>query len=92
MRITIERKIDDLTTEMFYFWLNDLVLILDSYIVVKRKTKRHKGEILKKYDRLRGRESTLSETDVPFTEEIKQQAIEYVTSKLSVKLWSELCK
>jgi hypothetical protein len=64
-----------------------ITLYLNRYEVLNRETTRHKFKIVKFYDRLKERDSNLKEDEVPFTEEIKNKALNECISKLSVKLW-----
>lgn len=88
--MTIEIITDELNKEVYRFWENETTLILDSYYLLNRESKRkQKWTYLKTYERLSGRSSTIIESDVPFTEEIKQLALTEYIKTLSVKTWSE---
>ncbi len=90
MRITIEKEIDNLTKETFYFYQIDNNLYLDNYTLMKRetaKTKKYTTE--KKYDRLNLRDSNMTESDVPLTFGIRVEALQKFTERVKVLLWSE---
>lgn len=90
--MTIEIKIDDLNKEIYRFWENGTTLILDSYYLLNRESKRkQKWNYLKIYERLSKKDSNMLESEVPFTESIKQLVLEEYVKLLSVKTWSD-CK
>ena len=58
--------------------------------MLKKESKRHKNfKFLKKYDRLMHRDNTIQESEVPFTEELKTEALNQFMSKIKVLKWSE---
>ncbi len=85
--IVIEKKIDDLTREVyiFYYHHDKRTIILDSYSLENRETKRHKFRTKKIYSR-KGHGSNLKESEVVLPEEIKQQALEKFISRITVRL------
>lgn len=88
--MTIEIKIDDLNKEVYRFWEHEQNLILDSYYLCLRESKRKRNwEYLKIYERLSGRISNITENEVPFTDEIKKLALDEYIKLLKVKTWSE---
>ncbi len=88
--ITLEKQIDELTKEIYNFYQVDNLIYLSNYTVLKRETTRKtKYSVVKKYDRLNTRDSSLSEDQVPFTEEIKAEAIKMYIDSLKIMLWSE---
>jgi len=89
MQVTLTIPKDDLTQEVFSFWVSDTKLFLDTYSLQKRGTKYKKFVAEKYYSRLSGRDSNLTENEVPFTEEIKKQAIDRFVSQLTCLKWSE---
>lgn len=91
--MTIEIKIDDLNKEVYRFWENGTTLILDSYHLLTRESKRkQKWEFKKVYERLSGRNSTINENNVPLTTEVRDLALDEYIKTLSVKTWSEFKK
>jgi len=88
--MTIEIKIDDLNKEVYRFWENGTHLVLDSYNLLNRENKRkQKWTYLKTYERLSDKQSTLSENEVPLTDEVKELILDEYIKLLSVKTWSE---
>lgn len=86
----IEKQIDDLTFVRWRFTFIDKTLYLDGYTLLQKESKRHKNfKVLKKYDRLMGRYNTIQESEVPFTDEIKAEALNQFVSTIKVIKWSE---
>ena len=86
----IEKQIDKLNKEVWDFIVIDNNIYLNVYDLMKRESTRHrKYTSLKKYDRLTQRDSNLKENEVPFTDEIRKEALnEYFKSVKCLK-WSE---
>ena len=89
MRITIEIETGILTKDTYSFYLMDNVLWLDSYTKFEKSTTGRKYKQVGFYDRLRQRDSSILESEVPLTDEIKLEAMDEFISRLSVKTWSE---
>ena len=90
--IIVEIRIDALTVETFEFYQTENKLYLDKYYVNKRENERKRNYLpdrTKYYDRLRDRDSTLKESEVPFTDEIKALAIKQYTDSIKCLKWSE---
>lgn len=88
--IEIDIKLDELTYEQFIFRFFDNVLYLDGYYVNKRETTKHrKYNIIKQYSRLSNRYDTLTESEVPLTDEIRQRALNEFFSTIKCLTWSE---
>ncbi len=88
--VEIHKQIDELTVEQWNFGLINDTLYLNSYFLLKKESKRHKNfKFLKKYDRLMHRDNTIQESEVPFTEELKTEALNQFMSKIKVLKWSE---
>ena len=86
----IEKQIDDLTFVRWRFTFIDKTLYLDGYALLQKESKRHKNfKVLKKYDRLMGRDNTIQESEVHFTDEIKAEALNQFVSTIKVLKWSE---
>lgn len=49
-------------------------LVVDSYAEWTRESKRHKPSVVRSWERLSGRPSTMRREEIPFTEEIGLQA------------------
>jgi hypothetical protein len=89
-QIYVEKVIDDLTTEQFHFYQTENKLYLDKYYLMKREnTKQRSYKVIKRYDRLMERDSTLTEAQVPFTDEIKALAIKQYVDSIKCLKWSE---
>jgi hypothetical protein len=88
--VIIEKQIDELTVERFEFYHTENKLYLDKYLLKKRENTRMRNYRLKlKYDRLNVRDSSLEESEVPFTEEIKAEAIKQFVDSIKCLKWSE---
>jgi hypothetical protein len=79
----------------FYFENRTNKLYLDGYTLYTRKSKRHKWEVVKIYRRSswnsRGyfAEAILTIDQVPFTEEIKKEALDNFVKEIEVCLWTK---
>lgn len=88
--MTIERVKDELTKECWDFRLIRQTLFLDGYQLLKREsTRKRKYIAVKIYDRLQSRSSNIKESEVPFTKEIKKEALERYFETIDVRRWSE---
>lgn len=85
MKIT--KKIDELTFEEWYFIIIDNKLVLNGYYIIK-KVKRKLNTIIR-YDRILSRHNNISENDIPFTDELKAEALNLYASSIKVIKWSE---
>jgi hypothetical protein len=86
----IEKQIDELTLERWRFSFIDRNIYLESYYMLQKESKRHRNyRVLKKYERLSKRDSNTEESDVPFTDAIKQEALNQFVSNIKVLKWSE---
>jgi hypothetical protein len=89
--IRFEHRIDELTIEKWEFYQTDNNIYLDGYVVLMREStlKRNYTKVLKRYDRLMERDSTIKESEVPFTDEIRKEAIKQFTDTIRCIKWSE---
>ena len=86
----MEKQIDDLTFVRWRFTFINNTLYLDGYFLLQKESKRHKKfKVIEKYNRLMVRDNTLKESEVPFTDELKAEAINQFVSKIKVIKWSE---
>jgi hypothetical protein len=86
----IEKQIDELTIEKWRFRFIDRNIYLESYYILQKESKRHKNyRTLKKYERLSKRDSNVEESEVPLTDELKQEALNQFVSKIKILKWSE---
>jgi hypothetical protein len=88
--VIIEKHIDELTIERFEFYQTENKLYLDKYFVMKREsTRKHNYNTAVRYNRLNERDSTITEAQVPFTDEIRTQAIKLFADSIVCLKWSE---
>lgn len=87
--IIVEKTIDDLTLEKFTFITLDHKLYLDTYSIRKRESKRHTYKLIKLYNRLSTRDSSMTEDEVPFTLGIRAEALQMYKDTLKCLKWSE---
>ena len=81
---------DELTKETWNFTLLGETLFLDAYQLRKREnTRKRKYSAIKKYYRLGRKESTIEESEVPFTDEIKKEALQRYFETIDCRRWSE---
>lgn len=86
----IEKQIDNLTIERWRFIFLDKTLYLDGYTLLQRDSLRHKNyKVVKNYDRIMSRDNTIQESEVPFTDDIKTEALNQFISTIKVIKWSE---
>jgi hypothetical protein len=86
----IERIKDELTKEVWDFTLIDKTLFLDGYQLQKREsTRKRKYVSIKNYNRLQKRYSNIEESEVPFTVEIKKEALQKYFETIDCRRWSE---
>lgn len=91
-QIIVEKQIDKLTIERYEFYLTENKLYLDKYFIKKREgTKKHNYNIdwSKYYNRVNQRDSTITEAQVPFTDDIKVLAIKQYVDSIKCIKWSE---
>lgn len=90
MNITLTDHITENKIEQWSFWFYDdrETLVLDSYKVMQRESRRHKFKIVKQYSRLDERgvppSIRLNVEDVPFDQDIGRQAIAELASRIKV--------
>jgi len=91
MYIEVIRKVSDLEYNSFGFWFDSstCAIILDSYVNYTRKTTRHKYLSSMCYNRLLKRGNKLIAEEIPLTDDVKQEAINFITNKLHVTLQYE---
>jgi len=90
--ILVEKRIDELTVETFGFCQIDNKIYLDRYYIKKREDTRKRNYVTDRkhfYNRLDQRDSTLTEAQVPLTDEIKAQAIKQYVDSIKCLKWSE---
>lgn len=90
--MVIERQIDDLNKAMWTFTLHQLpLIILDSYVLMNRETKRKSWKIKsRQYNRLMDRDSIIKNgNDVPIPEDVKEEAISTLREQIEVLTWEQ---
>jgi hypothetical protein len=86
----IERIKDELTKETWDFTLIRNTLFLNGYALLKREsTRKRKYTAVQRYDRLQRRNSNIEVSQVPFTNEIKKEALRTYFETIDVRRWSE---
>ena len=90
IKMEIEKQIDELTIERWRFTFLNNAIFLDGYCLLQKESKRKRNfKVLKLYNRIMGRSNNITEADVPFTEEIKAEALNQFVSSLKVLKWNE---
>jgi hypothetical protein len=91
--MTIEKQIDELNKEQFMFTVFNNVLVFESYFLLSREnTRKRNWNILKRYERLSSRYTTIALEQVPLTEEIKNEVLQEYIKTLKVMTWAEYKK
>jgi hypothetical protein len=87
----ILKQIDELTQEEYSFYFCDgTILVLDTYRLSKKESKRKKNyTTIKWYNRLSLKDSTMTETEVPLTDEIKNEILQEFFKTISVTTWNK---
>jgi hypothetical protein len=89
---------DQLRRVTWAFWFHERALVVDSYIIESRPTKRHNFKIARAYFRLPVGMGALldsekiAEADVPLTDEIRDRALREFVSQIKVVRWSEVSR
>jgi hypothetical protein len=93
MNISVIIPVDDLHQYQYNFWFydNNNTLYLDGYYEVSKQTKRHHWCVQRGYDRLSGRYPypKIPLNEVPFNEDIKEQAKKVLIDSIQVKFWEK---
>lgn len=88
--MVIEKQIDELNKEVFRFWINGNLIILDAYYLFSREnTRKRKYKAIKRYDRLHERDSNITLEEVPLTEEVREWSLSEYVKSLKVITWTE---
>jgi hypothetical protein len=88
--MTIERINDELTKEIWDFTLIHDTLFLNGYELLKKEsTRKRKYTAVQRYDRLQRSNSNIEESQVPFTDEVKKEALRAYFETIDVRRWSE---
>jgi len=85
MQTKIERQIDVLTREEFYFVDLNKCWKLQRYYLLKKKTKRHKPIPIKYYDRIDSRECNIKVEEINLDDEIKKRLLDEIVKKFKVE-------
>ena len=87
--MTVERKLDDFNRLTWGFIMIDKNIVVSTYSVWARQTKRHGWKIVNSYRSHDRRHSSLQENDVPLPEDVKQEALDLYVSMLRVCKFSD---
>lgn len=88
--MVIEKQIDELTKETYRFWINGNIIIFDAYYLFGREnTRKRTYKVLKRYERIGGRDNTITLQEAPLTEEIKTEVLQEYIKTLKVMTWEE---
>jgi hypothetical protein len=85
MLTKIERQIDELTREEFYFVDLQECWKLQQYYLYSKKTKRHKPIAIKHYDRIDSRECNIKIEEINLDDEIKELLLDAIVKKFKVE-------
>jgi len=90
-QITIIRDTSDqLNRQVWRFVVIDNMIILDTYAVENRSTRRHKHQPKgATYSRLNTRDHKLSEEDTPLPQHVRKEALTQYMSTLRVGFWKQ---
>jgi hypothetical protein len=83
---------DKLRRETWRFWLYNFRLVLDSYVVEARASRRNVFKVMDGYERIASHHAGgfLKEAEVPLPSEIRERAIREFMAKITVSRWSEV--
>ena len=89
MRIEITRKEGNYTKlwVFSYFKESDLTLYLENYRYSLKIEGKRVHQVIQQYDRLMTRNNTLTVEEVPFPDEVKNEALKTFIDKITVKKW-----
>ena len=86
----LEKRMDALTAHYWRFRFMHGHLFLTSFVLLKKKSLKHrKFHPVEIYDRIDKRNSTIQESEVPISKEIRDEALQAFFKTISCKLWSE---
>lgn len=85
-QIFVNRELDSLTRQRYCFHFIDEIpgLVLAAYYFQTRASKRHKWTTEAFYGRLNPRETTLSLSEVPFPEDVQEEALNILKATFKV--------
>ena len=93
MKIYLDNRIDSLTKEVWEFYFYQGKICLDRYERLKRESEKSRTwRPSIKYNRVMGRNNTVSESDLTIPDEVKKQAYDKFMDEMSktvVCKWSE---
>lgn len=82
--VTVTRPRTPLEREVWGFTLLDLQIVLDSYVVEVRASKRHRFVPGPCYGRLNRRDSFLALADVPLPDDVAEEAHQQIITQIRV--------
>ena len=84
--IEIIKQIDELTQDAFYFWHSDTKVSLRKYVRRKKKSNRSRTyHEVKVYDMIFSKRESIHISEVPLTDEIKNEALDKIRSMIHFK-------
>lgn len=90
MTVTVTRESDDgLRKKTWTFWYYKHALVLDSFSLWERPSKRHKFNAVSYYMRLDERHSPTSRDDVEIPDDVRDEAVRKFVNELRVMKWQE---
>jgi len=91
MLIEANFKIDDLNAESYRYWIREnMDVVLDSKIVLRRETPRHKLKVVveESYSRLHLRQFGVKE-EPKVSLEVQLEVVRIAKSKIQIKRWED---
>jgi len=85
----VDESPDKLRKVTWKFWFYRNRLVVDSYTVDERSSRRHTYKWAAGYERLR-KDGSIKEAELPLTDEIRERAIREFMSRITVVRWSEV--
>lgn len=86
----IEKKIDELTIQRWRFIYIMGNIYLNYYVILQKESKRHRNyKTLKLYDRIMTRNNTLTEDQVPLSDDLKAEVMSLFTKNIKVMKWGQ---
>ena len=80
----VRRESGDLVSEEWHFCVVGEQVVLDRYTYLERASKRHKYRAVRWYERINARDSTVKLDEVPFPDDVTEEALAEVRSRFYV--------
>ena len=75
---------DELNKDVYRFYQNGLTFLLNDYVKLERKTKRHGWRVIGLYERVSLRRGNIKLEDIPFTDEMVEMATNKAISQIKI--------